>query len=200
MDFAIALAVFGIIFIGELPDKTMFASVVMSTKGKPLAVWIGASAAFIVHVIIAVTLGSLFVTFLPHRLVQAIVAVLFLVGAFFAFRGEDEEEEAEAEAVIERESSHRRTVVTAFLVIFVAEWGDLTQILTANLAAHYHDALSVAVGSATALVAVAGVAVLAGRALTRLPMTLVRRVTGVILVLLAIFSAYEAISGTNVFL
>jgi putative Ca2+/H+ antiporter (TMEM165/GDT1 family) len=200
MDFAIALAVFGIIFIGELPDKTMFASVVMSTKGKPLAVWIGASAAFIVHVIIAVTLGSLFVTLLPHRLVQAIVAVLFLVGAFFVFRGEDEEEEAEAEAVVERESSHRRTVVTAFLVIFVAEWGDLTQILTANLAAHYHDALSVAVGSATALVAVAGVAVLAGRALTRLPMTLVRRVTGVILVLLAIFSAYEAISGTNVFL
>ena len=200
MDFAIALAVFGIIFIGELPDKTMFASVVMSTKGKPVAVWIGASAAFILHVVIAVTLGSLFVTLLPHRLVQAIVAVLFLVGAFFAFRGEDEEEEAEAEAVVERESSHRRTVVTAFLVIFVAEWGDLTQILTANLAAHYHNALSVAVGSATALVAVAGVAVLAGRALTRLPMTLVRRVTGVILVLLAIFSAYEAISGTNVFL
>jgi putative Ca2+/H+ antiporter (TMEM165/GDT1 family) len=200
MDFAIALAVFGIIFIGELPDKTMFASVVMSTKGRPLAVWIGASAAFIVHVVIAVTLGSLFVTFLPHRLVQAIVAVLFLVGAFFAFRGEEEEVEAEAEAVVTRESSHRRTVVTAFLVIFVAEWGDLTQILTANLAAHYHNALSVAVGSATALVAVAGVAVLAGRALTRLPMTLVRRVTGVILVLLAIFSAYEAITGANVFL
>jgi putative Ca2+/H+ antiporter (TMEM165/GDT1 family) len=200
MDFAIALAVFGIIFIGELPDKTMFASVVMSTRGKPLAVWLGASAAFIVHVIIAVTLGSLFVTLLPHRLVQAIVAVLFLVGAFFAFRDEEEEEEAEAEAVVERESSHRRTVVTAFLVIFVAEWGDLTQILTANLAAHYHNALSVAVGSATALVAVAGVAVLAGRALTRLPMKLVRRVTGVILVLLAIFSAYEAITGTNVLL
>jgi Ca2+/H+ antiporter, TMEM165/GDT1 family len=200
MDFAIALAVFGIIFIGELPDKTMFASVVMSTKGKPLAVWLGASAAFIVHVIIAVTLGSLFVTFLPHRLVQAIVAVLFLVGAFFAFRDEEEEEEAEAEAVVARESSHRRTVVTAFLVIFVAEWGDLTQILTANLAAHYHNALSVAVGSATALVAVAGVAVLAGRALTKLPMKLVRRVTGVILLLLAIFSAYEAITGANVFL
>jgi putative Ca2+/H+ antiporter (TMEM165/GDT1 family) len=200
MDLAIALAVFGIIFIGELPDKTMFASVVMSTKGRPLAVWLGASAAFVVHVIIAVTLGSLFVTFLPHRLVQAIVAVLFLAGAYFAFRDEEEVEEQEAEAVVARESEHGRTVVTAFLVIFVAEWGDLTQILTANLAAHYHDPLSVGIGSATALIAVGGVAVLAGRALTRLPMRLVRRVTGVILVLLAIFSAYEAITGANVFL
>jgi putative Ca2+/H+ antiporter (TMEM165/GDT1 family) len=200
MNFAIAFAVFGIIFIGELPDKTMFASVVMATKGRPFAVWLGASAAFVVHVIIAVTLGSLFVTFLPHRLVQAIVAVLFLAGAYFAFRDEEEVEEQEAEAVVARESQHRRTVVTAFLVIFLAEWGDLTQILTANLAAHYHDPLSVGIGSATALIAVGGVAVLAGRALTRLPMRLVRRVTGVILVLLAIFSAYEAITGANVFL
>jgi putative Ca2+/H+ antiporter (TMEM165/GDT1 family) len=142
----------------------------------------------------------LFVTLLPHRLVQAIVAVLFLIGAVFAFRDEEEVEEAEAEAAIAREAKHGRTVITAFLVIFVAEWGDLTQILTANLAAHYHKPLSVAVGSATALVAVAGVAVLAGRALTRLPMKLVRRVTGGVLVLLAIVSAYEAITGAHFFL
>lgn len=204
MNLAVAIAVFGVIFIGELPDKTMFASVVLSTRGKPIAVWLGASAAFIVHVVIAVTLGSLFVTFLPHRLVQAVVALLFLVGAWFAFReGEEEEEEIEAEAddIVERESrGHHRTVITAFLVIFVAEWGDLTQILTANLAAHYHDPLSVGVGSALALISVAGIAVLAGRFLTRLPIKLVRRVTGVILLILAGVAAYEAVTGASLFI
>jgi len=115
---------------------------------------------------------------------------------------EDEQEvEAEADELIERESKgHRKTIVTAFLVIFVAEWGDLTQILTANLAAHYHDALSVAVGSATALVAVAGVAVVAGRLLTRLPMKIVRRTTGAILIVLALVAAYEAITGASFFI
>ena len=60
-------------------------------------------------------------------------------------RGDDQRKEHEEEEIVEKEvASHRRVMVTAFLVIFLAEWGDLTQILTANLAAHYHDPLSVA--------------------------------------------------------
>src|ERR1022692_3493491 len=50
MSLAIAVAVFPVIFIGELPDKTMFASLVLSTHGRPLRVWLGAAAAFAVHV------------------------------------------------------------------------------------------------------------------------------------------------------
>ena len=51
------LAVFPIIFLGELPDKTMFASLVMASRGRALAVWVGAAAAFALHVAIAVTIG-----------------------------------------------------------------------------------------------------------------------------------------------
>ncbi len=70
--------------------------------------------------------------------------------------------------MVEREvASHRRTAITAFFVIFLAEWGDLTQILTANLAAHYHDALSVGIGALLALWTVAGLAVVGGQSLLR---------------------------------
>ena len=81
MNFAVVIAVFPIIFLGELPDKTMFASLVLSTRGKPFSVWLGAAGAFLVHVVIAVTIGVALFRILPHRAVDAVVAVMFLVGA-----------------------------------------------------------------------------------------------------------------------
>jgi Ca2+/H+ antiporter, TMEM165/GDT1 family len=81
VDPLIALAVFPIIFIGELPDKTMFASLVMATRGRPRQVWLGAAGAFVIHVIIAVTVGLAIFAILPHRAVEGFVAVMFLFGA-----------------------------------------------------------------------------------------------------------------------
>ena len=183
MNFAIATAVFPIIFLGELPDKTMFASLVMASRGKPRSVWLGAAAAFLVHVAIATTIGVGLFHLLPRRAVNAVVAVLFLAGAVYAFR----EGFKEAEELVEHEAATRRRVVTtAFIVIFLAEWGDLTQILTANLAAHYHSPFSVALGAVLALWAVAGLAVASGQSLLRIfPLATVRKVTGVVLVILA---------------
>jgi Ca2+/H+ antiporter, TMEM165/GDT1 family len=167
VQFDVIVAVFPIIFLGELPDKTMFASLVMSTRGRPLMVWLGAAAAFAVHVVIAVTIGVALFHLLPQRALDAFVAAMFFVGAILALR--EATKAREEEALVEREvASHRRTAVTAFLVIFVAEWGDLTQILTANLAAHYHDAFSVGIGALLALWAVAGLAVVSGQSLLRL--------------------------------
>jgi putative Ca2+/H+ antiporter (TMEM165/GDT1 family) len=192
VNLAIAAAVFPIIFIGELPDKTMFASLVMSTRGKPFSVWLGAAAAFVIHVAIAVTIGAALFHLLPHRVLDAVVAFMFLVGAVLAIR---EARQAHDEEIVEQEAaSHRRVATTAFLVIFLAEWGDLTQILTANLAAHYHAPLSVAVGAVLALWAVAGVAVIGGQSLLRfVNIRTIRIVTAVILVALAGFAAWEAI-------
>ena len=193
LNFAIVLAVYPVIFIGELPDKTMFASLVLASRGKPLTVWVGAAAAFTVHVAIAVTIGVAVVKVLPARAVDALVTVLFLGGAVYAWResGHDETD------LVEREqATHRRVLVTAFLVIFIAEWGDLTQLLTANLAAHYNSGLSVAVGAIAALWSVAAVAVVSGQGLLRrLSIPIARRVTAVILVGLAAWSAWSAVTG-----
>lgn len=183
--------VFGIIFLGELPDKTMFASLVLASRGRAGLVWLGAAAAFLLHVLIAVTVGSVLFTFVPHKALEAIVAAMFLIGAIMAFR--DTGEEAESEGTATRPGS--RTVLTAFVVIFIAEWGDLTQILTANLAARYADPVQVGLAAVLALWAVAGIAMVAGRLLRNLPVVLLRRITGVVLLALAVLAALDAIAG-----
>ena len=188
----IIVAVYPIIFLGELPDKTMFASLVLSTRGRPFVVWLGAAAAFAVHVVIAVTIGVALFHLLPRRVLEAFVAAMFLAGAVLALR--EATKQREEEQLVEREvASHRRIAVTAFLVIFLAEWGDLTQILTANLAAHYHDALSVGLGALLALWTVAGLAVVSGQSLLRLVnIATVRIVTAVVLTGLTGWAIWEA--------
>ncbi len=194
MNLAVVAAVFPIIFLGELPDKTMFASLVLSTRGKPFSVWLGAAAAFTVHVVIATTVGVALFHLVPHRILDGVVAVLFLGGAALALREATKEQEEEEELVARESASGRRVLTTSFIVIFLAEWGDLTQILTANLAAHYHAPLSVGVGALLALWAVAGLAVLGGQSLLRfINIRTLRIITAVALTGLAAFSGWEAL-------
>lgn len=199
MNLGILFGVFPVIFLGELPDKTMFASLVLATKGRPVMVWLGAAAAFVVHVAIAVSIGVALFTILPHRAVEAVVAAIFLVGAALAIREarkESRHEENEERAVSSAVSDHRKAVLTAFVVIFLAEWGDLTQVLTANLAARLHSPLSVAVGAVLALWAVAALAVLGGHSLLRwVNVAVIRIITAVILVALGLITGILAIVG-----
>jgi Ca2+/H+ antiporter, TMEM165/GDT1 family len=192
VQLSIVAAVFPIIFLGELPDKTMFASLVMSTRGRPFSVWLGAAGAFVVHVVIATTIGVALFHLLPHQVLDAIVALMFLAGAALALL--EARKAREEEELVEREAlTGRRVVTVAFVVIFLAEWGDVTQLLTANLAAHYHSALSVGVGAVLALWAVAALAVIGGQSILRIiDIRTVRIVTAVVLVGLAGWAAWLA--------
>jgi putative Ca2+/H+ antiporter (TMEM165/GDT1 family) len=110
-----------------------------------------------------------------------------------ARREQRREAREEALAAAEALAHPRRVVVTAFIVIFLAEWGDLTQILTANLAAHYHSPLSVGLGAVLALWAVAAIAVLGGQSVLRfVKITTVRYATAVVLIGLAAYAASTA--------
>lgn len=193
MRLSIVLAVFPIVFLGELPDKTMFASLVLASRGHPRAVWLGAAGAFLVHVGVATTVGVGLFHLVPHRVLEAIVAMMFLVGAIFALR-EDPDDEI---ALVDREVLTRgRSVATAFVVIFIAEWGDLTQILTANLAAHYNSPLSVGLGAVLALWAVALIAVVGGQSLLRfVNVTVLHRIMAGVLIVLSVIAAVSAIRG-----
>lgn len=184
--------VFAVIFLGELPDKTMFASLVLAAKGRAGLVWLGTAAAFALHVVIAVTVGGLLITLLPHRWVDGLAAILFLGAAVLVLRQHDDEDEGEQDS---RRFAGARTVGTAFAVIFVAEWGDLTQILAANLAARYDNALWVGVAATAALWTAAALAVVGGGLLRRLPVTAVRRGASIVLLALAVLAAYSAITG-----
>jgi putative Ca2+/H+ antiporter (TMEM165/GDT1 family) len=196
VNLAVIAAVFPVIFLGELPDKTMFASVVMATRGRPVAVWFGATAAFAVHVVIAITLGVLLIHILPHRAVELAVALTFFAGAGFALYEavrdrEDAGDAAPAPAALRR----RRAVAATFGLVFLAEWGDLTQLLTVNLAARYHAPLSVAAGALLAFAAVAGVAVAGGQGLLRfVNVTVVRVITAIVLLGLGGYATWIAVS------
>jgi Ca2+/H+ antiporter, TMEM165/GDT1 family len=191
VNLAIAATVFPLVFLGELPDKTMFASLVLASRGRPFAVWAGAAAAFTVHVTIAVSVGVALFKILPHQAVDGLVASLFLAGSIYSFLIRNQEEER---AEVREPPSGWRTSLTASAVIFVAEWGDLTQIITANLAARYHDPLSVGIGALLALWAVAGIAVVSGTGLLRvLSVRTLRIATSVVLVALAAYSTVTAI-------
>ena len=190
MPIHIALICFPVIFLAELPDKTMFASLLMATKGRPAQVWFGAAGAFLVHVVIATTVGVALFAVLPHQGIDAVVAALFLFGAAYAWR-EGTKDEA---GLVNRERTRHGAVLTAFVVIFLAEWGDLTQILTANLAAKYHAPLAVGLGSLLALWSVAAIAVTSGQNLLRfVKIGTVRKVTALVLVGLAAWSVWEAV-------
>lgn len=191
MSLAVAATVFALIFATELPDKTFIASIFLGNRYRPLPVWLGVSAAFTIHAGLAVAAGGL-LTLLPHRVVDGIVAVGFAAGAAWSLLGKEEEEEEKGEAA-GKSARHGTAFATSFGIIFLAEWGDLTQLLTAELAARYHDPISVFVGSALGLSAVGGVGVTAGTVLEkRVPLALLRRIMGVVLAGLAIWSALAA--------
>lgn len=197
LDLAVIATVFGLVFVAELPDKTAVAGLVLGTKFPARWVFAGIAAAFLVHVVIATAAGSL-LSLLPRRPVEAVVAVLFLLGAVLIWREgmeTEEEEEEEVEAVPET-AGFTRVASLAFGVIFLAEWGDLTQILTANLAAKYHEPLSVGIGAVLGLWLVGLLAILGGKTLLRvLPIKWITRFAAIVMVALGIYSVIEVIRG-----
>lgn len=196
---AVAATVFGITFLAELPDKSLFASLVLGTRYRRLPVWTGASLGFIVHVAIAVTAGQM-LTLLPRPVLDWVVAGLFLAGSAYllisSLRPDGHADDADAARQGGGQLSFTRIALMAFGLIFLAEWGDITQIATANLAARYSDPIAVAVGAALGLSAVAGLAVNVGaKSLKLIPMTWVQRITGTILLGFGVYGAVRAITG-----
>jgi len=195
------LAVFAIAFVAivlvELPDKTMVATLVLSTRYRRRPVLAGAAAAFAVQCVVAVTAGGL-LHLLPHRVLEATVAFLFAVGAVLLFRESvaTEEEQFEAGTPAEADPSDRRIFAISFGVLFAAEWGDASQLATAGLVARYGQPVATGLGAFLALVGVAALAVLIGRAiLRRLPLELVHRVAAGAFAVFAVLAGAAAIRG-----
>jgi putative Ca2+/H+ antiporter (TMEM165/GDT1 family) len=154
------LSVFGVVFVAELPDKTAVAALVLATRGKALPVFLGASAALTVQSVVAVGAGHL-VALLPATPVHVAAGLLFLVSAVAMWRRKDDADDGGG-AETSGTAGFFRSTWRAFLVIFIAEWGDLTQLATAALAARYDAPLVIFAAATLALCAVSGIAVLVG--------------------------------------
>jgi len=197
VDLVVVALTFAAIFVVELPDKTFIATLVLSTKFPPQLVWIGVSCAFLVQTVVAVALGKA-ITLLPVDVVHGGTAVIFLAGSIILFRearkadAEEPETEAEYAERVGAPNHGFRAVATSFLVLFAAEWGDLSQLLTVSFVAKYDDPVSVFVGAFGALLAVSGLAVLAGRVLlNHIKLGTLHYVGGAVCLVLAAVTVWE---------
>jgi Ca2+/H+ antiporter, TMEM165/GDT1 family len=197
----VALTAFVLILPVELPDKTFVATLVLSTRYPALPVWLGVIAAFGVQCAVAVGAGHL-LSQLPQRPVALVAAALFGVGAALLFRGarradgEEKEQETEYAEKVTPSRSGLRAAGASFAVLFTAEWGDLSQLLTAGLVASGKPAVPVFFGSWVALVVVSGLAVLLGRWLLRhVRLSLVRYIAAGVCTVLCVITVVGAVTG-----
>lgn len=189
-----AVVTFVAVFLAELPDKTMFATLLLSTHfRRKFPVWIGVTAGYSFHVVIAVVFGSA-LSKLPERPIQILVGLLFVVGGLLTWRsGQDEQEESTSKW--STTMSHSRVAWTAASVILVAEFGDLTQLATAGFAARFNDPLAVGLGAVLALSSVSGLAVLAGSWLTtKISLRIIQRCAAVLFFIIGIATLLAAIA------
>lgn len=169
LDFSLPLIVstFAIIFLAELPDKTSLASLVLATKYKASHVVAGAWLAFVVQTIVGVFAGSL-LHLLPAKPVHIVAGLGFVIFAYLALKRKEEAVESEEEKEVKKETKIGRPAwVTSFLVIFAAEWGDLTQLATAAIVAQSGHPFSVSIGAILALWSVTIIAAFLGSQLSK---------------------------------
>jgi putative Ca2+/H+ antiporter (TMEM165/GDT1 family) len=188
------LQAFATVFPAELPDKTMIATIILVTRyRRPGWVWLGAVSAFTIHVIVAVAAGSA-ISLLPETLVKVVVATLFAVGAVLLFRSARNPEEEDTDTEVVTGATVRATVLGSFGLILLAEWGDLTQLATASLAAKSGAPVSTGVGALLALACVAGIAATFGRQIVaRFPIERINYVGAAVFAGLAAWTVVELI-------
>ncbi len=158
VDGALFLSTFTLIFLAELPDKTAMAALLMASRSHPFAVFWGTCAAFVVQNLVAVTFGSLFGLFPPH-IVHICSGILFLAFAVLMWNRRDEKEKTSSSKT---KAGFAKTVWTAFGVIFIAEWGDLTQLAAATLVAKTRQPLTIFLSATLALWLTTAIAVTIG--------------------------------------
>ena len=200
MDLAALAVTFGTIFLVELPDKTFIAALVLSTRYRPLMVWIGVGLAFAIQTLLAVTVGAL-ATLLPEDVIKSAAVVIFLVGALVLFRtapaADANEREAEEEYAGKATEARTgiRAVTASFVVLFAAEWGDLSQLLTISMVARFDERVSVFLGAWLALLTVSGIAIIAGRFLLRhLRLSVLHYIGAAVCLVLAALTLYEVLA------
>lgn len=196
-----ALLAFGtalvLVLAVELPDKTLVATLILTTRYRALPVFVGVCAAFAVQCVIAAGFGTV-LTLLPDRLVAAVVAVLFAVGAILLLREgfAKRDDELDAAGAGPAEVSFWRSALTSFGVLFAAEWGDASQLAIAGLTARFSSPFWVGLGGWIALTSVAGIAVLLGSKIRqRLRPALIQRVAGCVFAGFALLAVWQAVLG-----
>lgn len=186
---------FALVAVAEIPDKTAFAAAMLGVGRRPVAAFVGVAAAFVIQSIVAIACGSAISCF-PHggvRLLSGLLFLCFAIAMWLRTTPAAADEPAAATAT----GGFWRTAGAAFLVIFVAEWGDLTQLATAALAAKHPKPWTIFCAATLALWLVAGAAIALGHHLQRtLPPQLVQRIAALAFLVIGLLILADVSLGT----
>ena len=198
MHFPTVIAAFATVFLAELPDKTMIATIVLSSRfHRPLAVWAGAASALTLQMFIAVTAAQL-LRLLPERPVQFAVSGLFAIGAVVLWRSQEETvdpNEAIANGLM-NDNEQIRTLTGRRIAATVFGPPKSSGLNSANASlATTRPPFSVLVGASAAMIIVSAIGVLAGRALLRvLPERLLHRAAAAVFATLGVLFFVNAVA------
>lgn len=184
---SVASTSFLLIFLAEFGDKSQLVCMTLAAKHRHWPVLLGAVTAFAILNLLAVLFGSIVASWIPEFWLAIIVAILFGFFGIQSLMAKDGEDDTEPSL----RTSHS-LFITAFLMIFVAEFGDKTQLAVAGLASTY-EALSIWIGATLALLVTTALGVLAGQhLLKRLPLGVIHKFSGILFLLFAAIALYQA--------
>jgi putative Ca2+/H+ antiporter (TMEM165/GDT1 family) len=161
IDWTLLATIFGVIFVAEVPDKTALAALVLATRYRAWPVFLGTAFALTIQSVVAIAAGKL-LSLLPARPVHVGAGILFLASAVVMWRRHEALDGGPGGEGQRAPPTFARLFASTFGVVFIAEWGDLTQLATAALAARYRKPLTVFLGATLALWVVAAIAVFVG--------------------------------------
>lgn len=172
-----------LIALAEFGDKSQLVCMTLAARHRGLPVVLGAVSGFAILNLLAVLFGAAVAAWLPEWVVTVAVAILFAAFGVSALRYEEEEDDEDV-----AEKPGHGVFATTFLLIFLAEFGDKTQIAVAGMSSTV-DTTAVWTGATLALACTSILGVLAGRKfLHRLPLVWIHRISGVFFLALAIYA------------
>jgi len=191
MDLGVGASAFALLFVAEMGDKTQLTAMTLATRYRALPVAIGVCSAFLVLNVLAVLVGQVLFRYVPQQAVLLAAGMLFLVFAWKSWQASDEDEEASGPA------DARSAVITSFLMIFMAELGDKTQLALIALAASSGAVWSVFAGATLALWAVSLIGIFVGATLLKnVPKALMHRAAALLFAGFGLLALWRAAAGS----
>ncbi|MBS3816181.1 MAG: TMEM165/GDT1 family protein [Candidatus Thermoplasmatota archaeon] len=152
----IAVAFFSIT-LAELGDKSQLMAISLASKYEKRSVFLGFFLGLAVITILGITLGTIIFRIVPVIYLKVIAAIIFLLFGFYILYLEEEESDEEEEYV-----DRGKIMSTSFLLSFVSEFGDKTQLLVIALTVKYGAPIPVLIGGLGGLAAILIISVLIG--------------------------------------
>ncbi len=151
--------VFFLILLAELADKTQIVTfALVAETGKPAQVYLGVLGGLFTVTVIGVLVGSLIAFFIPLSLIQIIAGIVFIILGLYTIYRARRAQEDEASTT----TQGKRVWVRAFILLFLAELGDKTQLVVILIAAATGQLLLVFIAAFLALAFVNGLGVIIG--------------------------------------